>query len=174
VAVTDNSAELLRRLRLLEDKEEIRSVLTAIARGTDRYDTTLLKEAIDPEAVLNMGGPKPITGEAFAAALMPPVEPRPGRMHILSNERIDVKGDYARSESHIISCQHVWIEGIRKTRIRAGRYLDFFERRGGRWRLTARTLVDEWSRIDRVDESVAPGPHVGYPAPDDLSYDQVF
>ncbi len=37
------------------------------------------------------------------------------------------------------------------------------------WRLVARTLVDEWSRVDEVGEALAPGAHLGRPVPNDLS-----
>ncbi len=158
------------RLRRLEDVETIRRLIADIARGVDRYDGPLLASAIHDEAVLDMGGGKTIAGAAFAAALKPPVVPPSGRMHLVSNERIDVSGDSARSESHIVSCQDVIVDGVRTTRIRAGRYLDQWERHGGQWKLSARTLVDEWSRIDGVGEAVPPGAHRGRPAPDDPSY----
>ena len=158
------------RLRRLEDTDAIRRLLVDIARGTDRYDSALLAEAIHADAVLDMGGGKTMTGAGFAGALKPPAEPRPGRMHLVANERIDLDGDRASSESYILSYQDVLLEGVRKTRVRAGRYLDRWERRDGRWKLAARTLVDEWGRIDPVGEAVAPGTHLGRPAPDDLSY----
>ena len=158
------------RLQRLEDIEAIRTLLRQIARGTDRYDGELLAAAIHADAVLDMGGASPMSGTAFAAALGPPAAPRPGRMHIVTNERIEVEDDVAASETYVLSCQDVLLEGVRKTRLRAGRYLDRFERRGGVWKLSARTLVDEWSRIDEVIEAVTPGQHLGAPAPDDLSY----
>lgn len=158
------------RLQRLEDVEAIRRLLRDIARGTDRFDGALLTAAIYADAVLDMGGASPMSGAAFAAALKPPAAPRFGRMHIVTNERIDVDGDSAASETYILSCQDVLVDGVRKTRLRAGRYLDRFERRGGAWRLSARTLVDEWSRIDEVIAAVAPGRHRGAPAPDDPSY----
>ena len=161
---------LTRRLQLLEDREAIRTLLVTIARGTDRYDSELLRGAIFADARLDMGGKAPMSGADFVAAIKPPAEPRPGRMHMVTNHSIDVAGDVAHAESHILSCQDQLVGGERKTRIRAGRYLDRFERRDGRWGLAARTLVDEWSRIDAVTEAVDPGAHVGRPAPDDLSY----
>ena len=158
------------RVRRLEDKEAIRELLRAIARGTDRFDQQLLASCIADDARLDMGGRAPVLGNAFVAALSPPAQPRPGRMHLLANERIEVEGDTARSESYILSCQDVLVDGERSTRIRAGRYLDRFERRSAGWQLVARTLVDEWSRIDPVGAAVAPGAYVGKPAPDDPSY----
>jgi hypothetical protein len=162
-------ADMLVRLRHLEDMEAIRTLLATIARGTDRYDGALLAAAIHEDATMDMGG-APMTGAAFARALKAPAAPRPGRMHVVANARIEVEGDAARSESHIVSCQDVMVDGIRKTRIRAGRYLDRWERRSGAWKLAARMLVDEWGRIDPVGEAISPGRHLGSPAPDDLSY----
>lgn len=167
--MNDDLGALRDRLRLLEDKEAIRSLLAAIARGTDRYDGDLLAGAIHPDAVLDMGG-KVMTGAAFVKALQPPATSRPGRMHILSNERIEITDDSARSESYLVSCQDVLVDGVRKTRIRAGRYIDRFERRGGEWKLAARTMVDEWARIDAVGEAIEITGHSGQPAPSDISY----
>src|SRR3546814_16011395 len=79
---------------------------------------------------MDMGG-KTMTGSAFAQAIKPPAAPRPGRMHILGNERVDIDGDIARSESYLVSCQDVLADGVRKTRIRAGSYVDRVERRNG-------------------------------------------
>jgi len=166
--VSDDLAALRDRLQILEDKEAIRSLLATIARGTDRYDGQLLASAIHADAVLDMGG-KTMTGAAFATALRPPAIPRPGRMHLLGNERVEVVGDTARSESYLVSCQDVLVDGVRKTRIRAGRYIDRFERRGGEWKLAARTMVDEWSRIDTVGEAIEIIGHSGQPAPHDIS-----
>jgi len=160
---------LAARLARLEDIEAIRLVLRQIARGTDRYDGALLARAIHADALLDMGGAAPLRGNAFAAALKPPAAPRPGRMHIVTNERIDIEGDEAESESYVLSCQDVLVDGVRKTRLRAGRYLDRFARRDGVWKLAARTLIDEWGRVDEVVEAITPGAHQGRPAPDDLS-----
>jgi hypothetical protein len=168
--MADGATEFEARLRRLEDKEVIRELLAAIARGTDRYDPALLASAIHEDAAIDMGGGRTMTGAAFAAALRPPAEPRPGRMHLVSNERIEIDGDIARSETYIISCQDVLAGGVRKTRVRAGRYLDRWRRGDGGWKLAARTLIDEWSRIDAISEAVPPGEHRGCPAPDDLSY----
>jgi hypothetical protein len=168
--VTASAGTIKARLRRLEDIEAIRLVLRRIARGTDRFDSVLLAESIHADAVLDMGGATPMSGAAFAIALKPPEAPRPGRMHIISNEQIEVAGDGAASETYILSCQDVLTDGVRKTRLRAGRYLDRFQRRDGVWKLSARTLVDEWSRIDEVVDALAPGAHVGRPVPDDLSY----
>jgi hypothetical protein len=173
--MSDSNIEpILARLAALEEQAAIRDVLASIARGVDRYDGALLADCIWPDAVIDMGGERPLSGEGFVAAIKAPAEPRPGRMHIVSNQRVSVNADQAVSESLVVSCQDTLNDGLRRTRIRAGRYLDRFERRDGSWKLCARTMVDEWGRIDRVDEVPAQGRHLGSPAPSDPSYKPPF
>lgn len=167
--MSEELAALRDRLRVLEDREAIRDTLARIARGTDRYDSELLAGAIHPDAELDMGG-KTMRGADFVAALTPPVTARPGRMHILSNERISLSGDSATTETYLVSCQDVLADGVRRTRIRAGRYVDRFERREGEWKLARRMMIDEWSRIDDVGEAVAITGEGGRPRPEDFSY----
>ena len=78
--------------------------------------------------------------------------------------------DVARCESYLVSCQDVLVDEVRQTRIRAGRYIDRFERRDGEWKLADRTMIDEWARIDAVGEAIEITGHSGRPAPDDISY----
>lgn len=158
------------RIALIEDRAAIQDLLYAVASAIDRYDGGALARLIDPEAVIDMGGEAPVSGAAFAAAIKPPATPRPGRMHVISNSRIKVDGDSAGAESQIISWQDQLADDVRMTRVRAGRYLDRFARTAGEWRLVARTLVDEWGRIDPVDVMPPQGRHLGQPVPADLLY----
>jgi hypothetical protein len=168
--MTDDIAELRREVRALRDREAVRDLIHAIARGVDRYDGALLAASILPDAVIDMGGAEPMTGAAFAAGLKPPAEPRPGRMHIIGNVTVDVDGDQAASEAYILSCMDILKDGQSHTRMRAGRYLDRLVRDDGQWRLSHRTMIDEWGRIDAITEAAPQGSHRGRPAPDDLVY----
>jgi hypothetical protein len=162
--------ELLARIRHLEDRVAIAELIRQIARGTDRFDTALLQDCIAADARIDMGTGETISGASFAAHLRPPAAPRPGRMHVVSNERIEIAADRACSETYIVSWQDQLVDGIRRTRVRAGRYLDRFERRDGRWLLNERIMVDEWGRIDPVADTAPQGKHLGQPAPEDASY----
>jgi hypothetical protein len=165
-------AELRRELSLLKDRDAVRDLVHAIARGVDRFDQTLLAASILPDAVFDMGGAEPMTGAAFVAGLKPPAEPRPGRMHVIGNVSVQVDGDAAESEAYIVSCMDILKDGTAHTRVRAGRYLDRFRRDGGVWRLSHRIMIDEWGRVDPIVESAPQGRHRGRPAPGDLSYDK--
>jgi hypothetical protein len=171
--MSDELDDLRRAVRDLTDREAVRDLIHAIARGVDRYDQALLSASIRPDAVFDMGGPEPMTGKAFVEGLKSPAEPRPGRMHVIGNVRVTVTGDTASSEAYIVSCMDILKNGAAHTRVRAGRYLDRFAREGESWRLTHRTMIDEWGRIDAVVEAAPQGRHLGRPAPQDLTYEDI-
>ncbi|MCA8888023.1 MAG: nuclear transport factor 2 family protein [Parvularculaceae bacterium] len=166
--MTDTISADATRLNDILDRETIRETLYNIASGVDRFDPKILAAAIWDDAILDMGGGKTITGSDFINALKPPVTPPKGRMHIVTNVRIRINRITAVTESLILSCQQIVAPDGERTRLRAGRYLDRFEKRGAEWKLSARTLVDEWAREDTVDQAPLTGEHRGTPAPHDL------
>lgn len=168
--MADEATRLQSQLAVLLDKQAVYEVLLGIARGVDRYDPELLSACIHEDALLDMGGETAIAGGTFAAAMKPPAAPPIGRMHLVANPVISVSGDEASCESYIVSCQELSQGEGSETRLRAGRYLDRFERRDGIWKLIHRTMVDEWARTDAVKQAPIKGRHRGRPAPEDLAY----
>jgi hypothetical protein len=69
--------------------------------------------------------------------------------HFISNVLIDVHGDEADVESYHIAVvgRQTEEEGPTQSTI-GGRYLDRFALRDGRWAITERTVVFDWSRVD--------------------------
>jgi hypothetical protein len=69
--------------------------------------------------------------------------------HFISNILIDVHGDEADVESYHIAVvgRQTDEEGPTQSTI-GGRYLDRFALRGGRWAITERAVVFDWSRVD--------------------------
>jgi hypothetical protein len=170
--VSSEMEALKRRLQALEDRQAIEGVLRDIARGVDRFDQALLAARILPEAVIDMGGDAPMTGAAFVAGLKPPEAPPLGRMHLVGNVRIVLQADEAASEAQVISYMTLNEADGPATRIRAGRYLDRFQRGAAGWRLSARLMIDEWGRIDPVNRTAPQGWRRGAPAPLDPTYEE--
>jgi hypothetical protein len=164
------NTDLKFELRDLLDKQAIHEIVLKIARGTDRFDRALLSMYIHPEAVIDLGGPSPLNGAAFIAALAPPADPRPGRMHVIANVLVELHSDRAFAESYLLSYQEVTRQTEHFTRVRCGRYLDRFHRETSGWKLTHRTLVDEAGRVDRLLEAVPHGKYLGTCAPGDMLY----
>jgi hypothetical protein len=122
---------------------------------------------------------------------------RPVPFIVLGQMLIDVDGDVAYSEANFIS----YVEGVQQPswarpkdddgiatgladrtiveatdgrmymRVRAGRYLDRFERRGGEWRVAYRIVTDDWSYWQDCTEKVAGlGAHPGMASAEDPLY----
>lgn len=160
------------RLRELLDKEEIRQVMYSYARGTDRCHGELIGDAYHEDAWDDHGN--------FRGSRDVVVDTIVGRgagarasMHHLGNILIELRGDTAHVETYFMACQWLERDGTPYTRMRAGRYLDRFERRDGRWRIAHRTVVDDWSRLDEivaVAPSITPECKVGTRDRTDPSY----
>jgi hypothetical protein len=154
---------------------EIQDVLWRYARGVDRSDLAAIVSAYHPDATdehPQMSGPARDVVSDFVGRdeLMSMV----GQHHI-TNLRIELDdADHARVESYFLAFHPH--EGGRPVRmgIAAGRYLDDFERRDGRWRIRVRRIVMDWTRDD-LGGDVWPGVE-GRPTPgrrmreDDASY----
>lgn len=158
MTVDDKFAQLERRLDAfdeelgqLRDCEEIRQAMYAYARGVDRGDQELLAPAFHDDAYDDHGNFRGNKADALAAlgrsAQNKDVK---ASMHHLGNILIDLEGDFANVETYFVAYHRRVIDGKTYTRSRAGRYLDRFEKRDGRWRVLNRRVVDDWSRLDQV------------------------
>ncbi|WP_212723027.1 nuclear transport factor 2 family protein [Nocardioides jishulii] len=148
--------DVVARVQELLDKEEIRQVMYAYARGTDRCQADLVRDAYHPDAWDDHGN---FSGgrEHVVETIMSRGATAPVSMHHLGNVLIELLGDTAHVETYFVAHQVLERDGRSFTRMRAGRYLDLFERRDGRWRIAHRRVVDDWSRLDEV---VATAPSV--------------
>lgn len=134
------------------DREEIRDVLMRYCRGIDRRDRALIEDCFHPGATCEIADETWTPARIADVALSAPAE-RPF-MHLLGQQLVEVEGDVAFSEAYFISYHEEVLEGVAFTRTRAGRHVDRFERRAGRWRIAHRIVVDEWSRLDRLERTV--------------------
>lgn len=144
-------AALERRLEQLEDKEAIRQAVYSYAHGADRCDRPLIAAAYHEDAWDDHGsfdGGRDEVADRISANLVGAVNAQ----HHIGNILIELDGAFANVESYFISVLLREVEGTMHTRVRAGRYLDRFEKRGGVWRITRRQVVDDWSRTDPVGE----------------------
>jgi len=134
-----------KRLKALDEmlaREEIRQCLVRYARAVDRHDTALVAsvyhaDALDDHtAYIGLGSALGTYANASHDAIWE------AHQHFLTNNTIDLDGDTAHVESYFI------VVGRRKqnagTDVHAGRYVDRFEKRGGRWAIAARVCIYEW------------------------------
>jgi hypothetical protein len=134
--------QLLREVRRLADRADIRDCVERYARGMDRRDRDLLRSAYHDGAIDDHGA---FVGEvddfidwAFAYHAT-----QTRYQHFLQNHTTDVDGDTAHAETYYVfmgtdsePANHMTIAG--------GRYIDRLERRDGRWAIAARVCIAEW------------------------------
>ncbi len=158
----------------LLDREAIRDCLYRYCRGVDRVDEALLRGVYWPDATDHHGG---YSGSAdgfitFALKALRATEPGTHQMH---NILIEFRPGGALVETYFSAWQQLpTADGFRYSHQR-GRYVDWFEQRGGEWRVAARTVV-----FDHVEgqptppgtraERFATAQPMGQPFPDDPVY----
>lgn len=160
-----DASDVMDRIKVALDKEEIHDALLRYCRGIDRSDKDLVLSVFHADASVDYGN---IQGPP-SSLLFPPVTVP--SMHFLGNALITVDGDIAFAESYFLSYQVIERDGNACTRTRAGRYIDRFERRNANWKVAHRVLIDDWSRVDEIAAVIdGIGQHTGQRSREDPSY----
>jgi hypothetical protein len=135
------SAELEAHIRELKDRQEIYDCLMRYCRGVDRADRELLASVYHPDAIDDHGdyvGP----ASGFIDWVLAFQERRILRsQHMITNHLCDLDGDVAHAESYFLTRNLLNAEPFHTTS--SGRYVDRFEKRGGRWAIAARVCLVE-------------------------------
>ncbi|MGE4244262.1 nuclear transport factor 2 family protein [Ramlibacter sp.] len=151
-------------LQDLLDREAIRECLHRYCRGIDRADEEALRSAYWPDATDSHGAYKG-SASGFIAQALPKLREEGGRyFHAICNMGIELRGEQASVESYFIALQVAASAPTRETFL-AGRYLDRFERRGGEWRIAARTVVYDWQEEQERAQNAQPDAQFGARSP---------
>ncbi|MEV0153764.1 nuclear transport factor 2 family protein [Micromonospora sp. NPDC050686] len=138
-------------LRTLLAEHEITAVIYRLARASDRGDVELAASCYHAGATEDHGG---FVGPAeefrtrqgqIQFAETPAI---PLMWHSVTNIRVELDGDRAFVESLVLVWQRLVKDGVEFDIPVAGRYLDTFARLHGEWRIAARTLVFDASRVE--------------------------
>jgi hypothetical protein len=137
-------------------KQEIHDVLMRYCRAVDRLDEELLRSVYFPDAWDDHGLFSGTRDDLIAWVIPFLRDNFTTSIHAIHNLLIEVNGDAAFSEAYFTGYYYTQHNGALHTRISCGRYIDRFERRNGEWRIAKRTVVNDWSRLDPLEQSVAP------------------
>ncbi|MER5916590.1 nuclear transport factor 2 family protein [Streptomyces sp. NPDC001982] len=166
--------DLVRRLQLLEDKEQIREVLYRNARGVDRADPALLKETYHPDGYEVHWETFTGNGHEFSDFITTETATARSVYHSVTNPLIDIQDHRAFSETAYTARTLVdrtpelggWVEVVVW-----GRCLDVLEKRDGVWRIAYRQLARDGAKRTIVpDPLVPPALTCGRPDRTDPSY----
>lgn len=130
-------------LKSFLDRESIRECIARLARGEDRRNAALISASYWADSITDYGVFKGKFDE-YLAWVVPGAEAIKNTQHVLGQSFIELQGDAAQVETHVISYHRVDMgTGDQDTCI-GGRYLDRLEKRGGEWRIASRTMLYDW------------------------------
>lgn len=144
--------ELAGKHSWLIDRQVIYDQLCRYSRSLDRLDIELLSSTFWPDADVDLG-PGVFQGQArdlFEYAMRFQGAMKVTR-HELSNVLIEPLEDGRAFAESYVCAFHVVDEGGRPVDLIVyGRYLDYFERRNGDWRISRRTELIDWAHERRA------------------------
>lgn len=150
------SLEEVEKLRALLAEREITQVIHRLASASDRGDVELAAECYQEGATEDHGG---FIGSAqefitrrgpIQFAETPSI---PLMWHGVTNISVELDGDRAFVESLVLVWQRLVKDDVESDVTVAGRYLDIFEKRDDKWRISSRTLVFDASRVEPITPS---------------------
>ncbi len=136
-------------------KDEIREVLTRLARGTDRCDRMLIQSCYHDDAFDDHGGFQG-GGDEFAKWAVDTLSAHfKATMHNLGNSDIRVEHETAYCETYCTAhhVMHPDENGVIKDSVMGLRYVDRFEQRNGSWLIAVRTCVYDWTYVVAADDA---------------------
>jgi hypothetical protein len=130
------------------DRREIHECVLRYCRGIDRLDMDLVRSAYHPGGIdHHTGFSGPV--EDFVEWVSSALTNFEGTMHLIGNHFAEGKGDTAVSETYGTAVH--WgapTDDPRRNFTSGFRYVDHFEKRGGRWAVVERWAVREWTRSE--------------------------
>lgn len=130
---------LVERLDKVESRAAISEVLFRYARANDRADETMMRDCFWPESTHKHGRFDGLSSDfvGFASRIVTALK---FAAHHISNVSIEQNGDRAFSECHYFAHHRRTVANSNQEEdaFFEGRYLDFFERRAGVWKIIRR------------------------------------
>ena len=160
-------------LRKLADKQALGELVAAYSRAIDRRDFALLRSLYHDDAIDDHGtmfcGPV----DAYVAWVAETLTRFEATAHYAVQSLFVVDGDCAEGETYKINYHRTPAPDAQEI-VTGSRSLDRFERRGGVWRFTLRSVTLDWSEVRPVDPAAyaqfAAGSVHGRPDGSDPSY----
>jgi uncharacterized protein (TIGR02246 family) len=151
-AHADDLASLAARVRVLEDREEIRALILAYGQAHDHRDYRAFANlfASNGEWIGGLGsanGPEAIFALMDKSIGHNPLPNGSGTFHVMTNEQIEIEGDVASSTTKWLYITPGDDDSPKLTYL--GHYDDRFIRENGRWRFLRRQSVSDISPLRR-------------------------
>ncbi|MCW2495194.1 nuclear transport factor 2 family protein [Jatrophihabitans sp.] len=128
-----------------DDRQAIHEVVLRYCRGIDRLDMDLVRSTYHPDGIDHHTG---FDGgiDDFLTWVEPGLRRLGGTMHLLANHLVDLDGDQAVAETYGQAVH--WSEHRQGNFTTGFRYVDHLTRRDGRWAVSERWAVREWTHSE--------------------------
>ncbi|HEV8690438.1 MAG TPA: nuclear transport factor 2 family protein, partial [Ideonella sp.] len=136
-----NPPALSPALQGLVDRQEIHDCILRYCSGVDRFDREMLLSVYHDDAIDDHGAFVGKAADFVDWALAYHAKFQHGHKHYVLNHRCELDGDTAHTETYWLfvgNNRHAPASSLH-----TGRYLDRFEKRGGRWAIAARKCIIE-------------------------------
>jgi hypothetical protein len=135
------------QLQQLIDERDLRALCATYMRGLDRHEPSLVRSVFADDATTHYGsfrgGP-----DEMATMAMRSLSAYRTTQHFLGQINLSIDGDAATGEVYFQAFHQHAAEGF--DRFICGRYIDRYARRDGRWLMTHRTEVVDWTRTELI------------------------
>jgi hypothetical protein len=126
-------------------REEIRDVVKRLARGTDRLDAELIESCYHPDGFDDHNVFRG-SGTEFAQWVLDTLDVFDATMHFVGDPHVRLDGDVAHVDTYCVAHHLSKPDSAGKAddMVLGLRYVDRFERRGGRWLIAKRVCAFDW------------------------------
>ncbi|MCY4212724.1 MAG: nuclear transport factor 2 family protein [Gammaproteobacteria bacterium] len=152
-------------------KQEIYELSCNYMRGLDRLDAELMRAVFHDDATVDYGFFQG-SGKDFVAFAQNALKDHLANHHMIGQVNIKVDGNQAVGEVYFQAFHKIVRDGEEQDLFISGRYLDRYERRDGAWKISFRSEVNDWARLEAdADAYLADsGCLIGARKPEDYSY----
>lgn len=137
-------------IQTLLDERDLRALAATYMRGLDRLEPSLLRSVFADDASTHYGA---FTGgpDEMAQMAMNSLGAYRTTQHFLGQINLALDEDSATGEVYFQAFHQHATENF--DRFICGRYIDRYARRDGRWLITHRTEVVDWTRTEPIAEN---------------------
>ncbi|MXX29537.1 MAG: nuclear transport factor 2 family protein [Gammaproteobacteria bacterium] len=152
-------------------KQEIYELSCNYMRGLDRLDAELMHTVFHDDATVDYGFFQG-SGKDFVAFAQNALKDHLANHHMIGQVNIKVDGNQAVGEVYFQAFHKVVQDGEQQNLFISGRYVDRYERRDGVWKISFRSEVNDWARLEADADTYLEGSGclIGARKPDDYSY----